>query len=333
VTGRYHTCALLDDHKVKCWGDNGSGQLGLGDKKFRGRDLADMGNALLTVDLGTGRTAKTIAAGRDATCAILDNDALKCWGMGQLTGQPLPTDRGDEPGEMGDALPAVDLGTGRTARRIAVSHGSACVERDDGTVRCWGTSDAPKEVKVDGKVASLAGVLDTVAIFDDGTVATLGSTTAGATAPRLTLPRPARAVSGAFSSWCAVLDDATLSCQGSPSDLPPPGTKVAMVALTDQRDFAALLPDGTVRTWKTTSAFPWNKVPASDPMGGSVLQLGQPATAITSAGYDHTCALLADGSIKCWARNVGSNEAGIGSGPNDGISGTTWRAVDLGTHE
>ena len=30
ASGRYHTCALLDDASVKCWGRNADGQLGIG---------------------------------------------------------------------------------------------------------------------------------------------------------------------------------------------------------------------------------------------------------------------------------------------------------------
>ena len=48
--------------------------------------------------------------------------------------------RGDGPGEMGDNLIAVSLGTGRTATRIAVGMGYAfvCALLDDSTLKCWG---------------------------------------------------------------------------------------------------------------------------------------------------------------------------------------------------
>ncbi|KAJ1479554.1 hypothetical protein T484DRAFT_1813836 [Baffinella frigidus] len=36
VAGAYHTCAILDDATVKCWGLNSKGQLGQADTETRG---------------------------------------------------------------------------------------------------------------------------------------------------------------------------------------------------------------------------------------------------------------------------------------------------------
>ena len=74
--GQYHTCAILNDDSVKCWGYNYYGQLGIG--VWMGNENPPSG--LSTVDLGSGRTAKKLSAGRDHTCAILDDDSLVCWG-------------------------------------------------------------------------------------------------------------------------------------------------------------------------------------------------------------------------------------------------------------
>ena len=130
---------MLDDDKVKCWGRNDFGQLGLGDTANRGDDPGEMGDALPAVDLGTGRTAKMISAGNDHTCAVLDDDSVKCWGYngwGQL-GLGDTLDRGDGPGEMGDDLDAVDLGTNRTAKMISAGEHHACAVLDDASVKCW----------------------------------------------------------------------------------------------------------------------------------------------------------------------------------------------------
>ncbi|CAE7656601.1 HERC3 [Symbiodinium pilosum] len=141
VGGESHTCARLDDGSAKCWGRNNYGQLGQGSTTSIGNLANQMGDNLPTISLGTGRTAKALAAGGSNTCAILDNGALKCWGFnlyGQL-GLGHSNNMGDDADEMGDFLPPVDLGTNRTALEVAVGGWShVCARLDDGTVKCWG---------------------------------------------------------------------------------------------------------------------------------------------------------------------------------------------------
>jgi hypothetical protein len=138
--GFRHTCALLDDGSLRCWGSNAQGQLGYGDVESRGDTPGEVA-ALAPVDLGTGRTALAVAVSSDdATCAILDNHTVKCWGFnnrGQL-GYGDVQARGDGPGEMGDQLPAVALGTGATASAIAAGADTMCVLLVGGGVKCWG---------------------------------------------------------------------------------------------------------------------------------------------------------------------------------------------------
>lgn len=138
--GARHACVILDDDKVKCWGANGQGQLGLGDTAHRGDGPGEMGDALPYVDLGAGRTALHIAASYFHSCAILDNLDLKCWGQGTFgaLGQGDGQSRGDGPGEMGDALPAIDLGAGRHAIKVAAGALYNCALLDNRRVKCWG---------------------------------------------------------------------------------------------------------------------------------------------------------------------------------------------------
>jgi alpha-tubulin suppressor-like RCC1 family protein len=138
--GQSHTCALLDDSSVKCWGYNAYGQLGQGDITQRGDGTTEMGDSLPAIDLGTGRTAVQVACGDHYTCALLDDSSVKCWGYngeGQL-GQGDATQRGDDTSEMGDSLPAIGLGTGRTAIDISASKYGMCALLDDYSVKCWG---------------------------------------------------------------------------------------------------------------------------------------------------------------------------------------------------
>jgi E3 ubiquitin-protein ligase HERC3 len=144
AAGGAHTCALLDDQSVKCWGANFAGQLGEGTVFNRGNVPLEMGNFLTRVDLGTGRSAVQITAGFNHSCALLDDATVKCWGgndYGQL-GQGDTSNRGDSPGEMGNTLPAIDLGTGRTATHVVAGHYHTCALLDDGTSKCWGANES-----------------------------------------------------------------------------------------------------------------------------------------------------------------------------------------------
>jgi hypothetical protein len=106
------TCALLtganDEKRVTCWGLNDRGQLGLGDKTARSDGLA-------SIDLGESASSVTaIVPGGEHTCALFAGGRVKCWGM-SLYGdlgigrQGQDQDVGDQPGEMGAALPFVTL--------------------------------------------------------------------------------------------------------------------------------------------------------------------------------------------------------------------------------
>ena len=74
-SGFYHTCAILDNGDVSCWGRGSNGQLGNG-------ATSDKSTPTLTSSLGTGRTAVALSSGFYHTCAILDNGAVSCWGEG-----------------------------------------------------------------------------------------------------------------------------------------------------------------------------------------------------------------------------------------------------------
>ena len=142
--GDNHACAILDEGDLKCWGQNSSGQLGQGHTAHLGNEPGEMGDALDPVDLGSGRTALAVTAGLGFTCALLDDQSVKCWGWGNAgrLGSGSTSNIGNQPGQMGDALDPVDLGTGRTARAVSTGASHACALLDDGTVKCWGNGTA-----------------------------------------------------------------------------------------------------------------------------------------------------------------------------------------------
>ena len=80
--GANHTCAVLDDGSVRCWGLGASGRLGYGNANNAGDTAATIPGKLGPVDLGAGRTAVAITAGGRHTCARLDDGHVRCWGYG-----------------------------------------------------------------------------------------------------------------------------------------------------------------------------------------------------------------------------------------------------------
>ena len=212
--GSSHTCVIRDDFTTVCFGGNAYGQLGqgntapIGDGTDSNSDsfgdvafTSELGDNLVAVDLGTGLTAKSLACGSQHTCAVLSDDTIKCWGrndMGQL-GQGSKTAIGDGPGEMGDALVAVDLGTGLTAKSVSCGHHHTCAVLSDDTIKCWGINGRGQLGQ--GNTATIGDGLgdmgDALVAVDLGTCFT------------------AKSVSGGGYHTCAVLNDDSLKCWGS----------------------------------------------------------------------------------------------------------------------
>ncbi len=134
------SCALFNNGKVKCWGGNTFGQLGIGAAGARGTSPSHMGAQLPFVDVGPGTVAVAVAEGNRISCALLSSGKVKCWGAnqsGQL-GLGDNASRGLNASQMGAALPSPDLGAGRLVVELTVGSSHVCVRLDDGKYKCWG---------------------------------------------------------------------------------------------------------------------------------------------------------------------------------------------------
>src|SRR5262245_1882632 len=74
--GERHTCQVVDDGTVRCWGDNGRGQLGDGTMTGRPTPVTVVGFA----------GAVAVSVGSDFSCALLADGTVRCWG-GNTHGQ------------------------------------------------------------------------------------------------------------------------------------------------------------------------------------------------------------------------------------------------------
>ncbi len=88
--GSRHTCALLNTGKVRCWGDNRSGQLGYGNADGCGDYcegppqccIGDDETPASAGDVDVGGTVVQLSTDTSHTCALLDTGGIRCWGAG-----------------------------------------------------------------------------------------------------------------------------------------------------------------------------------------------------------------------------------------------------------
>ena len=305
-----NACAILDNHRLKCWGRASEGTLGLGDTIERGALANQMGDSLPSIDLGTGRTAVAVASGESrgsawtTTCAILDNAQLKCWGTntnGEL-GLGDSISRGTSPGQMGDSLPPIDLGTGRTVRQVAPASLHTCALLDNNRVKCWGSNNNADCINDNSLCAGQLGLGDRL---------TRGKAAGqmGDNLPYVDLGtgRTVTFLAAGERQTCAILDNGDLKCWGA-----------------NARGELGL---GDTTTRGTDPTQMGDALPAVN------LGTNRRARQVAMGTY-HTCALLDDGTVKCWGNND-SGQLGLGDtnarGDNPNEMGDSLPAIQLGT--
>ena len=331
------TCARRRIGDLRCWGYGGDGRLGYASVESVGDD--ETPGSVAAPALGLGRAVAAVAAGAFHACALLDDGTVRCWGFGSdgRLGYGNTRSVGDD--ESPESAGPVDLGRGRTATAISAGGAHTCALLDDGGVRCWGFGD-------DGRL----GLGNRDSVGDDEAP--------GSVAP-VSLGQKATAISTGANDSCAILQDGSVRCWGlgsngqlgygnsttigqsatAPADAGPVSLgagRTAKAISAGSGHTCALLDDGSVRCWGfggngrlgygNTRSIGDNELPSSvDPVN-----LGRPATAV-SAGDSHSCAILDDGTVRCWGF---ARDGRLGSGNANDIGDDEVPAavapVDLG---
>jgi alpha-tubulin suppressor-like RCC1 family protein len=355
--GGGHACALLDDHTVRCWGQNVFGELGSGSL-----DSGSVSPALTpTPTLVPGLTAVSQIAtggyggGLGVSCALaggapsLPEGGAVCWGSnaGGILGIGAPGDASAKaPALSIEPLPlALD-----SVQQLALGGFFGCALVADGGVACWGDNSegelgrdldgasfdpTPTAVPLPGPaMAVTTGKNHACALLADQSVMCWGAGDHGAigtvadggvTTPRRVPGLAATSLAAGEVSTCALTVAGSVACWGgnqggqlgrgdamaamidpSPALVALPSTSRAVQIVSAVGSTCALLQERTVWCWGdnaygelgTGSSVPgFSATPAAAQGLTNIVQIA------SGPGGWTVCALLQDGSVRCWGAN------------------------------
>jgi alpha-tubulin suppressor-like RCC1 family protein len=271
AVGRSHSCAVLVDGGLQCWGDNSAGQLG---------DSTVLSRMTPVTPNVTG--VQHVVLGDDFTCALQVRGVVSCWGSNALNQLGFDGSSSSEP-----KLVTVD--NAHTVMSLSASASRVCAVLSNSGVKCWGdgsliespgTFAAPVGNVAVGKSHACA-VLRTAALqcWGDDSVSQLGDgesdSTGNIVSPVFGSGDKIVAVHAADNSSCALLSTGVVKCWGDSS-----------TGLTAQQS------DNPVHTPTVVSSL----------NGASTSQL--------SLAQQHGCALTEQGNLWCWG-NASRLQQGI----------------------
>ncbi len=295
VTGghmEYNYCVILDDDSLKCWGTNRHGELGHSPWNPK-------------VDIPTpvpiGGLVSSVVKASSVACSILKNSGvLKCWGKNLYRavgiGSVSPAVRSPKTVTLGEKATSVSIGKWGS---------DVCAILESGILKCWG-----------GNTNGLVGVNSLSPLVPLPTQVNFG---AGLTVKSLK--------SGYSRHNCVILSNDTLNCWGSNSfgevgnnsrinqktpQIVNLGGKVKSFEL-GLNYTCAILDNNNLKCWGKndkgqlgTGARIMQKLPKLVSLG-----IGKTAKFMKATFY-HACAVLNDGTLKCWGQNS-KGQLGIGS--------------------
>ncbi len=287
TAGGEHSCAILSDGSVECWGANNRGQLGDG-------TIEGGSEPRPVVDLNGSAIA--ISATRENTCAVLDDGTVQCWGAhehGMLGTEVLMYQ--NTPVEVEGISDAVDVASG-------IEH--VCALLSSGQVKCWGNNSlgqlgrgndqqgwqAQEVVDLSDASELTAGLFHTCAMTTAGEVKCWGGNAYGelgddsgsimsdfpVTVHGSLDNWKAQSIGGGTTHICVVTREENLLCWGQNND--------------------GQLGDGTTNNWYHP------------------VQVAISGVQEVTGGVDFTCARLGADQIKCWGNNFRRQ---LGDGTSD----------------
>lgn len=330
--GGNHTCSVVHSGGVRCWGQNGLGELG---------SSPAVTQSAVPLSVPTVASATAVAGGFQFTCAVLTGGSVRCWGAG-TSGQL---------GNGGLVSTSTPVSVSGISNVISVGAGfqHACALLSTGGVRCWGengkgqlgnasTTDSSIPVPVSGITTAIGltvGGDSACAVIAGGGVRCWGANNVGqlgngsllgsSTPVEVSGISTAVAAGAGFDFNCALLGGGALRCWGegrsgqlgngalasssTPVAVTLPGEAIAVAAGLSHT--CAVLKDDTVQCWGSNGN---GQLGNGTIVGTFPSPAGVPGIddAITvTAGFSHTCASLKSGAVRCWGIN---SEGQVGAG-------------------
>jgi hypothetical protein len=283
--GDAHACAIVPDGSVRCWGG-------------------------VLASSGPSKRASALAAGGSNTCAILEDGSVTCWAPAHY------------PWNAANVSP--DLGDHKAVKLAMGEQSWACAVLDDGSATCWncdvigsGThATQTRLIPPDGSppIRQLAVSFDdyTMALYEDGTLSdglrlalSAGHLPGGSAAEILANRRGG-------VGWCSTLVGGGVYCQAGLGNLAPPPSTTLTALIMNDNFVCGLRPTGVVSCWTSPDATACDDSSQIKPywcargqrsdrshdvdLGGKAVALASGTTRSRVA-----CAILDDGTAKCWA--------------------------------
>lgn len=359
AAGTFHTCALGDDARLRCWGDNRGGQVGQGNCEWYQLDPA-------TLVADSPPEVSGIEAGGGHSCALTVSGQLYCWGrnvngqVGDGSGGPETQDR---------YLPVAVKGLPSPVKRAALGYQHSCALLKDGEVHCWGQnyngqlgqgeggyemtfSASPLLVKGLRREAQqlVVGGNHACVLFERGSVSCWGDNRHGQIGdgsdveravpiPVEGLLEPAVLLAAGGRHTCAAMESGAVNCWGDnqfgqvgdgslvgrlkPATVGGVGRGVTALAL-GQAHSCALLGTGEVDCWGNNAigqlgTGDYNSSPTPR-------RVTLPRAVRIVAGDHHTCVLLSGGKLDCWGQNY-YGQLGDGTRRDANASATLRRGL------
>jgi alpha-tubulin suppressor-like RCC1 family protein len=376
AAGGGHVCALLDDHTVRCWGQNYAGELGIGSVDA-GR-VTPAQTPVPTAVSGLPSAAQIAAGGYTngfgTSCANTDDAGAMCWGSNSNGVLGLGPSDGAAPSL---SLVPLSLDVGAVTA-LALGGLFGCALTSDGGISCWGDNSnselgraggagaydpTPLPVNLPGTATAIAtGIDHGCAILTDHSVVCWGAgdhgqigqiVDSGVSLPQTVAGVAAAQISAGEASTCAITTAGGAVCWGGnqsgqlgrgaadaaaadPTPEPvalPAGLTVLQIA-SAVASSCALLSDRSVWCWGDNAygeLGTGSSVPGSSQTPAPVQGLSNIVQIASGPGASTICALLDDGSVRCWGVNyadqLGIDTSGDAAQPDESPHPTPLRVM------